>query len=272
MGVDLFISALKNAKNLELSISQFGDANLASQWSSDDIDQGVNYMYNRMYLLESGVSVIETEKQTITMQPGRLYLVPAGLPVRIRCRTEIRKLYFHFNLFTFSRNDLFYGMDIILEDDVGLEKIGQLRTWGQENSVYSSMVIKKELYRLVMEIQNKYGLSSQPILQYSAPVTLAINYIRKNLSAKLSLEIVAENCFVSRSLLAKSFLKEVGMPVGKYIDSQLLMTSQWQLRYTQQSIRSISQMLGYSDACYFSRRFKQLCGMTPGQYRNDRSV
>jgi two-component system response regulator YesN len=59
----------------------------------------------------------------------------------------------------------------------------------------------------------------------------------------------------------------VGISLGKYIDDQLIASAQRQLSQTQASIGQISNALGYSNQCYFSRRFKQISGMTPQAYR-----
>ena len=67
--------------------------------------------------------------------------------------------------------------------------------------------------------------------------------------------------------MSEKFRQEVGVTLGKYIDDQLMAAAQWQLLKTKVSIGEISDALGYCDQFYFSRRFKQLCGETPLQYR-----
>ena len=94
-----------------------------------------------------------------------------------------------------------------------------------------------------------------------------IRYIQSNLSARLSVQMLAERLFVSKSFLSDKFRGEVGVPLGKYIDDQLMASAQWQLLRTDASIGEISNNLGFCDQFYFSRRFKQLCGETPLQYR-----
>lgn len=272
MGVELYISALKNSKNLELTINQFGDASLECGWCSDEIQQGVNYMYNRLYIVESGTAELNTKTQSLTMRPGRFYLIPAGLHARIKCTTDVTKLYFHFNLFQFGRNDLFFGSDSVLEAKVSEQLIPQLRSYGKGGTVLDILTLKQSLYNLLADIINQYNMSKQHITSYSPLITNVIHYIQRNLSATLTLDGLAEQCCVSRSLLTRNFYKEVGTSIGKYIDDQLLITAQWQLQYTNMSINEISQMLGYTDSCYFSRRFKQLCGITPKKWRSDMGV
>jgi len=84
-------------------------------------------------------------------------------------------------------------------------------------------------------------------------------------AAKMALCAVAEE-------MEKLFRKEVGVSVGQYIDDQLMRTAQERLDQTNDSIAKISQSLGFADSYYFSRRFKQLCGITPLRYRRLRRL
>jgi AraC family transcriptional regulator of arabinose operon len=116
-------------------------------------------------------------------------------------------------------------------------------------------------------MQKAYGFAQEPFPNYSEYVMDTINYINQNLSASLKVEDLAKRLFVSRSFLAEQFRKEVGVSIGRYIDDQLMTEAQWRLGQSSDSIMQISQALGYGDQCYFSRRFKQLTGMSPQLYR-----
>ena len=77
---------------------------------------------------------------------------------------------------------------------------------------------------------------------------------------------------MSKSYLEKRFRKEVGVSIGRYIDDQLICAAQEKLEQTGDSVAAIGQSLGFADACYFSRRFKQLCCITPVHYRRLRRL
>ena len=91
---------------------------------------------------------------------------------------------------------------------------------------------------------------------------------RKQCSLKV--EELAKARFVSKTYLEKLFRKEMGMSVGQYIDTELMRTAKWWLEQTNRSVAEVSSILGYQDPYYFSRRFKQLCQMTPLAYRKSR--
>jgi len=52
-----------------------------------------------------------------------------------------------------------------------------------------------------------------------------------------------------------------------YMDDQLIQAAQWKLLRTGDSVEKISTQLGYCDQFYFSRRFRQLSGESPLQFR-----
>ena len=73
--------------------------------------------------------------------------------------------------------------------------------------------------------------------------------------------------FVSESTLVKLFRKEVGVPLGAYIDDLVFFRAEVLLSETQMSLRDISSSLGFCDQFYFSRRLSQRHGESPRAYR-----
>ena len=69
--------------------------------------------YNRLYLIDSGEGILETENQRITMVPGMVYLIPPELRVSYCCPEELRKLYFHITVLKPDHYDLFRDCRII---------------------------------------------------------------------------------------------------------------------------------------------------------------
>ena len=63
------------------------------------------------------------------------------------------------------------------------------------------------------------------------------------------------------------FKKEIGVSVGRYIDDRLMYVAELELRRGEKSINEISDMLGFCDQFYFSRRFSQTYGIPPIKYR-----
>ena len=87
------------------------------------------------------------------------------------------------------------------------------------------------------------------------------------LDASLSVQAIAWNLDITPQYLSSTFKKETGMRVIEYITRQRVDYICHMLVTTKQSISSIIAGAGYADASSFSKKFKQLMGMTPGEYR-----
>ena len=258
-----FVTTLNTFNALVPAISYFGYVELDRKW------HGTNVLrpYNRLYLIEDGEGFISFDGKTVLLQPGNAYLVPAGLTSDFWCSTKMAKLYFHFNVYRPDNYDLFLSVHTVPHVPVSQETLAALHAHGPGTSFADSMIIKHYFWQILTQMQQAYGFANEPFPNYSKHVMDTITYVKDHLSASLQVEELAKQLFVSRSFLAAQFRKEVGVSIGKYIDDQLMDAAKWRLGQSDASIMEISQELGYTDHCYFSRRFKQLCGMTPQVFR-----
>ena len=98
----------------------------------------------------------------------------------------------------------------------------------------------------------------------------AVNYLRENLSEKLSLEDLAQHVGLSRSYLSAIINQELGMTFSDYVSKMRIDRSRELLLDSSLSLVDIAGLVGYSDQSYFTKKFSQLVGMSPGQYRKKR--
>ncbi|WP_101845634.1 response regulator [Halobacillus sp. Marseille-P3879] len=98
-----------------------------------------------------------------------------------------------------------------------------------------------------------------------------VSYVDTYYMEDLSLERLANLFFFSREHISRKFKQETGMPLSKYVTKLRIDQAKCWLRKTQESIYSISLMLGYQDEKYFSKLFKKEVGLTPFEYRSERN-
>ena len=75
----------------------------------------------------------------------------------------------------------------------------------------------------------------------------------------------------SRAYLFKKFQRELGMSIGAYITYCRIREAKSLLRYTDKSLGEISCYLCFSSQSHFQNVFKKQCGITPTEYRKNRS-
>ncbi|WP_017381062.1 response regulator [Paenisporosarcina sp. TG-14] len=95
-----------------------------------------------------------------------------------------------------------------------------------------------------------------------------VSYVETYYMEELSLEKLSTRFFLSREHISRKFKQEIGMTLSKYIMNLRIDQAKYWLSEQDESIYSISLMLGYRDENYFSKLFKKVVGMTPFEYRN----
>ena len=123
----------------------------------------------------------------------------------------------------------------------------------------------KELINFLISVylENKKSSASSLNTKFDMLMKEIIN----NPSKWWSVEEMAENCNLSVSHFRATFHKYSGMSPKLYIDKVKLGIASEKLRNTNQKIEKIAQALGYVDPYHFSRRFKQVMGVSPSQCR-----
>ena len=248
---------------MEFSLGVVAWAELGPAWRS----RGLSAPFNRLYLVESGSGTIWTEGQTVKMEPGMAYLLPAGQPCSYDCGDFLNKLFIHFNLYKPDRYDVLWGSREIGCIPLAPGTVSQLRSCLEEGDLLGVLEIQQTVMSLLLRHLRGSGWECDLGDPYSPDVADTIGYIRKNLSARLKVTELARRRFVSRTHLTEAFRRETGITLGRYIDDQLILEAQRRLSQTDQPVGDISRELGFCDQFYFSRRFTQLSGMTPLQYR-----
>lgn len=98
-------------------------------------------------------------------------------------------------------------------------------------------------------------------------ISKVLSYIHSNLNAQLSLEGIAEQSCWSRWQLQRVFQSETGLTVANYVRDLKLSVAAERLLDSKERIIDISLDLGFNSEVSFSRSFKQVFGVSPGQYR-----
>lgn len=86
-------------------------------------------------------------------------------------------------------------------------------------------------------------------------------------SSQLSLEMVAEEFQLSVSYLSRFIKKESGMTFSKYIQELRMEKIKQALIDSDRPIKDIIREAGYYDVSNYTRKFRTLVGVTPGQFR-----
>lgn len=253
----------ETANKFDLQMGHCGHVITGPEWSrSDD-----SLPYTKLYYIMDGRGYILHSGEKIPLEPGNVYLLPYDIKHGLLCEDSIEKMYFHFTLTDSIGLDLFYGIEGVHRLPMDTKDIFELKELYYANDLCSWMILKAKIYATVGQFMQKTGIGGEDYEKYSNITRAAMRHINANLSMTLCIEEISEALFVSQSRLAKTFLKDTGVSLGKFIDTQVLIKSKQLLASTSLPVSRISEMLGFCDQFYFARKFKSYFRTTPTEYR-----
>lgn len=142
----------------------------------------------------------------------------------------------------------------------------------RERTKTSELILKGNIYKIFAYLFSDFE-KSEPSVPSAADyrkiesVEKALELIYYNYKEALSVEYVATLTGYSKSNFCKIFKKVVGESFHQALNRQRAMNAAGLLRATAISVADISAEVGFSEAKAFCRVFKDIYGITPGQYR-----
>ncbi|MOA48585.1 Bifunctional transcriptional activator/DNA repair enzyme AdaA [compost metagenome] len=98
-------------------------------------------------------------------------------------------------------------------------------------------------------------------------MTLKIReYIDRNLSTA-SLQTIADAVYLHPVYLSRLYKTETGEGISEYIQKQRMLKAVEMLKNNSLKIYEISEHMGFKNAAYFSKLFREEYGMTPNEFR-----
>lgn len=134
-----------------------------------------------------------------------------------------------------------------------------------QKDIMADFALKELLIRL-MQTQAR-SMVEKNIVKHKSRIGFAVDYIRRNLHQKLSIDSIAKLAYVSKSNFFKMFKDELGTSPNDFILQERISKAK-ELLAGQSSIKETAYQTGFSDTNYFTRVFKQLEGITPKSYQN----
>lgn len=99
-------------------------------------------------------------------------------------------------------------------------------------------------------------------------VNQAMAFMEKNYQQKLTLQEVADCCFVSQWHLSKLLNRYAEKSFYDILNAIRIEKAKELLLDPKLKIGEISEMVGYADTAHFARTFKKITGMSANEYRN----
>lgn len=136
----------------------------------------------------------------------------------------------------------------------------------KEKDVLADLTLKELLVR-IMQTQNLKAIGEETYNLNQNPLAFVLNYIKSNLSEKISIKSLSDKACMSEASFYRLFKRELGISPNDFILNEKINKAKILLAQPGGKVASIGYELGFYDANYFIRTFKKIVGITPGTYQ-----
>ncbi len=135
-----------------------------------------------------------------------------------------------------------------------------------ENGIYKESIddIEFEILNMIKFMENKLENAQESI----SPIILKLlQNIEKNYDKELNLKEISYELKVNSIYLGQLFQKETGSLFSDYINNYRINKAKELLINTSLKANEVGELVGYSNKNYFYRKFKNIVGVTPSEWR-----
>ncbi len=188
-------------------------------------------------------------------------------------------------LFTDIKMPLMDGLSLIENIHNNNPQIRCVLISGYNEFEYAKTAIKFKAFDYLLKPLNKFELSktlrkikdellseqsrlnSERETSTEDVVNSIVQYLHTNYAKEINFSQIASDYNFSASYLTKIFREHTGTSPIKYLIEYRIKIAKGLLKDTNLTVKEIAEKTGFVDQFYFSKCFKNYCGVTPSQYK-----
>lgn len=258
--------------------------------------------YYRLYYIDEGIGFISDSSIRLTLEPGYLYLIPSFTICNLNCDTYLSQYFIQFfeespdgiSLFTNNRSVMKIAatdIDIVLIKRLLQNNPGRGINRSDNPKVYEKEMYYKEYQSLNDAVKTHLKFENQGILlqlisrflgsnnfksdnNQSTPSKIldTMSYVQLHLDENLTVAQLAKRANQNQDYFSKQFLIHTGQRPLNYIHEKKIERAQYLIATTDKTLLEIAIDTGFSNLPHFSKTFKQIVSLTPGEYRHQNSL
>jgi AraC-like DNA-binding protein len=253
--------------------------------------------YYRLYFIDEGKGVIANTQETVELEAGYMYIIPSFTLCNLSCLEYLSQYFIHFfeespdGISLFHNNRTLKKVQANETDIANFKRILDINPGRGINRSDNPKVYEKNVYyKGYQELNNMQNISayfetqgiilqllsrflpSNRLTQKSAntipsKILDAISYIQVNLNQNLTVTHLAERANQHQDYFSRLFFQYTGIRPLAYIHEKRIERAQYLLTTTNMSYAEVAAETGFENLPHFSRIFKKVTSLTPGQYR-----
>lgn len=231
--------------------------------------------FNRIYWVKSGQGYVDHHGRIFHLVPGNIYLIPADSPGRYWCPKKMNLSWCHFTASVLANAELFTFFKCEYEIKTSAQRRSMINClWGiilksfKSDSI-SDLAAADGALRLLVSFfletldvgQLNYG---RKVFEKFSP---AFKFIEENVSREIEIPALARTVNLQENYFTNLFTEHFGISPVRYVNLQKIKHAQRLMYRGSLSLKEIAHQTGFSNEFYFSRVFRKITGMPPGEFR-----
>jgi AraC-like DNA-binding protein len=247
----------------------------------------------RIHFIESGTAKLIRDNKVYRLHKDHLYLTPAYTNHGYECDGPLSLYYIHIYEELSNHPSIFDLMDFPVEiqaDQLTIQLIKRLAEinperklqyfdpWSYDNlpTLVRNISLQKsvpfgyemEAQGIIKQLLSRFLVqASDKKLNIDKRIQQSLHYIRTNLHKPISIDVLAETCFLTKDHFIRLFKKNMGCTPGKYINEKKIEKAQRMMLTQDITIKDLAYSLGFENNSYFNRFFKKMTGENPGSHK-----
>lgn len=249
---------------------------------------GEAHMFWEMVYIDSGDAIITSENNEFILTRGEVYFHPPGewhkikatstapsvVIVGFECKSEAMH-FFKDKVLRVGQHQKELISKIISEYtncfETPLDRVFCYKLKRRTDAVFGSQQLLKNYLSELLILFMRTPISDKQYPQisknnYDAHLNIIVNYMYSHINKNITVAELENFSSLSKSSINKLFAETFSVSPIRYFHTIKIERAKQLLRENNYNVSQISDMLGYSAIHYFSRRFKQITGMSPIEY------
>jgi AraC-like DNA-binding protein len=258
--------------------------------------------YFRIYYIDEGEGFVSSRHEKIKLERGYLYIIPSFTLCHLRCDSYLSQYFLHFfedsaeGISLFENNRKILKATACETDIVNFKRLLEINPGRGINRSDNPKVYEKNVYYkgyqelnhivsdsiyfetqgIILQLISRFLSSQRFKMKNSDPVPSKIldvmKYIQINLKENLTVGYLAKRANLHQDYFSRLFFRYTGQRPLTYLHDKRIERAQYLIATTNLSYSEIAEKTGFENLPHFSKIFKKVTSLTPGQYKKQNQV
>lgn len=127
--------------------------------------------------------------------------------------------------------------------------------------------LSRMLALLADHLPQAHPTQARRIARDNERIRIMLDYIQQNYTGELTMAEIARSAMISQSECLRCFRNTIGQTPIQYLKNYRIQRASEQLQSSTRKICDIGADCGFREMSYFAKAFREIMGVTPGEYR-----